>query len=37
MTERYLALSDDDVRRAHEKASPVAAMFPAARKRIGKL
>ena len=37
MTEKYLALSDDDVRNAHEKASPVAAMFPAPKKRIGKL
>lgn len=37
MTERYLALSDEDVRRGHEKASPVAAMFPAPRKRVGKL
>lgn len=37
MTERYLALSDEDVRRGHEKASPVAAMFPAAKRRMGKL
>lgn len=37
MTEKYLALSDDDVRQAHEKASPVAAMFPAPKRRIGKL
>lgn len=37
MTERYLALSDDDIQRAHQKASPVSAMYPAARKRIGKL
>ena len=37
MTEKYLALSDDDIRRAHEKASPVAAMFPAPRKRMGKI
>lgn len=37
MTERYLALSDEDVRRAHEKASPVSAMFPGPRKRVGKL
>ena len=37
MTERYLALSDDDIRQAHRTASPVAAMFPAPRKRMGKL
>lgn len=37
MTERYLALSDDDIQRAHAKASPVTAMFPAPRKRAGKL
>lgn len=37
MTERYLALSDDDIQRAHQKASPVSAMYPATRKRIGKL
>ena len=37
MTEKYLALSDDDIRQAHRAASPVAAMFPAPRKRMGKL
>ncbi len=37
MTERYLALSDDDVQRAHRKASPVSAMYPATRKRIGRV
>lgn len=37
MTEKYLALSDEDIRRAHEKASPVAAMFPAPKKRMGKI
>ena len=27
MTEKYLALSDDDIRQAHRTASPVAALF----------
>ena len=37
MTRKYLALSDDDLKRVHEKASPVAAIFQAPRKRIGKI
>ncbi|NCB17479.1 MAG: site-specific integrase [Synergistales bacterium] len=37
MTMQYLALSDDDIRQAHRAASPVAALFPAPRKRMGKL
>lgn len=37
MTEKYLALADDDVQAAHEKASPVAAMFPGKKRRLGKL
>lgn len=37
MTERYLAISDEDLRKAHEKASPVNAMFPSQRKRMGKI
>lgn len=37
MTERYLAISNDDLKRAHDKASPVSALFPAHRKRVGKI
>jgi len=37
MTERYLAISNEDLKRAHEKASPVAALYPAPRKRMGKI
>ena len=37
MTEKYLALADDDIQAAHDKASPVAAMFPAKKNRLGKL
>ena len=37
MTEKYLALADDDVQAAHEKASPVKDLFPAPKKRLGKI
>jgi len=37
MTRKYLALSDDDLRIAHEKASPVLALFSTPRKRLGKI
>lgn len=37
MTEKYLALSLDDLRKAHEKASPVKALFPEKKKRVGKI
>lgn len=36
MTEKYLALSDDDLQRAHHMASPVRALLPK-RKRLGKI
>ncbi|MGI6784892.1 MAG: tyrosine-type recombinase/integrase [Aminivibrio sp.] len=37
MTEKYLALADDDIQAAHEKASPVKDLFPAPKKRLGKI
>ena len=37
MTERYLALSNDDIQRVHAKVSPVSALFPPIRKGIGKI
>jgi site-specific recombinase XerD len=39
MTRQYLALSDDDLRTAHRKASPINALFQKeeSRKRMGRL
>lgn len=37
MTEKYLALADDDIQLAHERASPVKDLFPAPKKRLGKI
>ena len=37
MTERYLAISNDDLKRAHEKASPALGLFSVYRKRLGKI
>lgn len=37
MTQRYIALSSDDLRKAHEKASPVQGLFPEKKKRMGKI
>ena len=36
-TQGYLALASSDIRRAHEKASPVKGLFPEKKKRMGKL
>ena len=36
-TQGYLALASSDIRRVHEKASPVQGLFPEKRKRAGKL
>lgn len=36
-TQGYIALASSDIQRAHEKASPVKALFPEKKKRMGKL
>lgn len=37
MTEKYLALSSDDLRKAYERSSPAQMFFPQKRTRAGKL
>ncbi len=37
MTERYLALCDDDLKAVHKRVSPVASLYPEKRKRLNSL
>lgn len=37
MTERYLALCDDDLKAVHSRVSPVHSLFPEKRTRLGNL